>query len=278
MREADRMDEAQAIALVVKRIRSRNLDYPTDGLVADRYEGGWCVYASVDVDESDPVAFLEMPVGRLVFLVGETGLVEEVSSSDPPPNAQERVPRPPRAGLNADEYMEEFAQWLAEDGPDDRRAVDDFAIVGRGDRDHENEVGVEAAQRIEPIVQQLALLGPHGWQWLWADFAFTVSAEISHLRFSSHQGSVVVPVPESVAELVRDQRDAAAHMPAGPWWRLMLTVTDHGETTVNYDYGDGPFPHDRLLAPEHYGNDLDTYPRPYVAAWLARYIEGPDAY
>lgn len=278
------MDAAQAIALVVDRIRTRDLDYPTEGLVADRYDGGWCVYASVDAEEGNPVAFRDLPMARLVFLVGESGLVDEVSSSDPPPDArdrstaQERVPRPPRAGLNADEYMEEFARWLAEDGPDDRPAVRDFHIVGRGVIDHEHEVGAEAAQRIEPIVQQLALLGPPGWRWAWADFAFTVSAEISHLRFSSDQGPVVVPVPESVAELVRDQRDAAASMPAGPWWRLMLTVTDHGETTVTYDYGDGPFPHDRLLAPEHYANDLEAYPRSYVAAWLARYIDGPGAF
>ncbi|MEO3828478.1 hypothetical protein [Actinomadura sp. B10D3] len=278
------MDAAQAIALVVDRIRSRDLDYPTEGLVADRYEGGWCVYASLDADENNPVAFRDSPMARLVFLVGESGLVEEVSSSDPPPDARdqstarERVPRPPRAGLNADEYMEDFARWLAEDGPDDRAAVDDFHIVGRGAIDHENEIGVEAVQRIEPIVHQLALLGPPGWQWLWADFAFTVSAEISHLRFSTPRGSVVAPVPESVAELVRDQRDATAYGPAGPWWRLMLTATDRGETTVTYDYGDGPFPHDRLLAPEHYRNDLDAYPRPYVAAWLARYIEGPGGF
>ncbi|NDU76200.1 hypothetical protein GWI34_26760 [Actinomadura sp. DSM 109109] len=51
--------------------------------------------------------------------------------------------------------------------------------VGRADIDHENEVGVEAAHRIEPIVQQPALLGPPGWRWLWADFAFTVCAALS---------------------------------------------------------------------------------------------------
>jgi hypothetical protein len=136
-------------------------------------------------------------------------------------------------------------------------------------------VAAEASMLIEPIVQELALLGPPEWEWLWAEFAFTVSAEIAHLRFSSYLRSVVVPVPESVAALVRDQRHAVAMMPAGPWWRLLLTVTNRGETTVNYDYGDGPFPYDQLLAPEHYQNDLEAYPRPRVPAWLTRYIEGP---
>ena len=79
----------------------------------------------------------------------------------------------------------------------------------------------------------------------------------------------------NVSALVREQRNAVALTPSGPWWRLLLTVTNHGETTVNYDHGHGPFPHDQLLAPEHYQNDLEAYPRPRVPAWLARYIEGP---
>ena len=44
---------------------------------------------------------------------------------------------------------------------------------------------------------------------------------------------------------------------------------------MNYDHGHGPFPHDQLLAPEHYQSDLEAYPRPRVPVWLARYIEGP---
>ncbi len=47
-REARRMDAAQAISLVVEWIRSRGLDYPTTGLVADRFGAGWSVYAPVD--------------------------------------------------------------------------------------------------------------------------------------------------------------------------------------------------------------------------------------
>ncbi|MEU8123667.1 hypothetical protein AB0C21_33560 [Spirillospora sp. NPDC049024] len=241
----------------------------------------------MDVDESDPMAFLDMPVGRSVFLVGDSGRVEEVSSSVPPHvaqehfaaqertlTAQEPTARPPRAGLDADEYMAEFARWLEQDG-DGEPAISGITVVGSA---AEDATATEANRLIEPIVRELAQLGPPDWEWLRAEFAFTASAEISHLRFSSYQRSVVAPVPESVAALVRRQRLAAAEMPAGPWWRLLLTVTSFGETTVNYDYGEGPFPHDQLLAPDHYLNDLQTYPRPGVPPWLARYIDGPDAH
>jgi hypothetical protein len=58
------MEATQAITLVSDWIRARGLDYPTVGLEADRFEAGWSVYAPVEVDESDPMAFLEIPVGR----------------------------------------------------------------------------------------------------------------------------------------------------------------------------------------------------------------------
>jgi hypothetical protein len=128
---------------------------------------------------------------------------------------------------------------------------------------------------IESVVHELARLGPPEWEWLWVEFTFTASAELAHLRFSSYHRSVVVPVPEQVAEVVREQRGVVAMMSAGPWWRLLPTVTNRGEATVNYDYGDGPFPRDQLLAPEPYRNDLEPYRRPRVPAWLARCIDGP---
>lgn len=277
------MDETQAISLVAEWIRSRGLDYPTTGLAADRFEAGWSVYAPVDVDESDPMAFLDMPVGRSVFLVGDSGRIEEVSSSVPPQVAQdsftarERAAGSSQAGLGSEEHMAEFIRWLEQDGGQEGRdepAISSFTIVG-GETD--DTAAAEASRLIEPVVQELALLGPSDWEWLRAEFAFTVSAEIAHLRFSSYRRSVVAPVPEPVAALVREQRLAAAEMPAGPWWRLLLTVTSFGETTVTYDYGDGPFPHDQLLAPEHYLNDLHAFPRPDVPAWLMRYMDGPDS-
>ncbi|TCO54188.1 hypothetical protein [Actinocrispum wychmicini] len=79
------MDAAQAISLVVEWVRSRGLDYPVQELTADRFEGGWCVYAPVMIADNDS----DEPVRRSVFLVGESGRVEEVSSEDPVAEARE---------------------------------------------------------------------------------------------------------------------------------------------------------------------------------------------
>ena len=125
------------------------------------------------------------------------------------------------------------------------------------------------------IVRQLAQLGPAEWDEFSAEFAFTISSEIAQLRFSSDDRTDLVSVPQSIALLVRRQRELAAQTPDGPWWRLLLTVTNRGETTVAYDYGDDPFPDDQLVAPEHYRNDLEAYPRDRIPVWLAGYIGGP---
>jgi hypothetical protein len=61
-----------------------------EGLAADRFEAGWSVYAPADIDDGDPMAFLDMPVGRSVFLVGDSGRIEEVSASVPPEEARLR--------------------------------------------------------------------------------------------------------------------------------------------------------------------------------------------
>jgi hypothetical protein len=135
--------------------------------------------------------------------------------------------------------------------------------------------GGEVSRLLEPIAQQLARLGPAGWEEFSAEFAFTVSSQIAQLKFVSEGRVGLVPVPQSVAELVVRQREVAARMPAGPWWRLLLTVTNRGQMAVDYDYGDEPFPDDQLVAPEHYRNDLETFPRAHVPVWLAGYVGGP---
>lgn len=292
------MEATQAISLVSDWIRSRRLDYPTDGLAADRFEAGWSVYAPVDVDESDPMAFLDMPVGRSVFLVGDSGRIEEVSSSVPPLQAQarfaaaEHATQPPRAARppngdadEAAEFMAEFERQFNQAAAEGPPAIAGFTIVddrpaGNGDTQtgaEEVATADEASQLIDPIVQQLALLGPQEWDEFSAVFAFTVSSQIAQLQFWSKDRTGLVPVPQSVAALVSQQREVAARMPAGPWWRLLLTVNNSGETSVEYDYGDEPFPDDQLVAPEHYRNDLETYPRERVPVWLAGFIAGPAA-
>jgi hypothetical protein len=285
------MEATQAIALVSDWIRSRGLDYPTEGLAADRFEAGWSVYAPVEVDESDPMAFLDMPVGRSVFLIGDSGRIEEVSSSVPPQQAvdqfmaRERVatPAPPsRDGSDDAEFMAEFERQFREAAGGDSDAVADFTILDAPPGaeqvpPEELATAEEASRLIEPIVQQLAQLGPAGWEEFSAEFAFTVTAQVAQLRFWSADRTGLVPVPQSIADLVRRQREVAARMPAGPWWRLLLNVTNDGETTIDYDYGDEPFPDDQLLAPEHYRSDLEAYPRERIPVWLAGYVAGPEA-
>jgi hypothetical protein len=280
------MEATQAITLVSDWIRSRGLDYPTDGLEADRFEAGWSVYAPVDVDESDPMAFLEMPVGRSVFLVGDSGRIEEVSSSVPPQQAvdqfmaQERATRAPGGETAEAEFMAEFERQFHQAASNGAPAIADFTVVDtppRGPAAGEEATAEEASRLIEPIVQQLAQLGPAGWEEFSAEFAFTVTAQVAQLRFWSADRTGLVPVPQSVADLIRRQREVAARMPAGPWWRLLLNVTNTGETSIDYDYGDEPFPDDQLLAPEHYRSDLEAYPREHIPVWLAGYIAGPEA-
>lgn len=279
------MDAAQAISLVTNWIRSQGLDYPTEGLEADRFELGWSVYAPVDVDESDPMAFLDMPVGRSIFLVGDSGRIKEVSSSVPPQQARDQfivdelAPDHIDDGSDEAEFIAELERQFNTEGSEDASPIADFTIVDTPPQASGDEAALaeEASRLLDPIVQKLAQLGPTGWHEFSAEFAFTVSSQIAQLQFWSGDRTGLVPVPQSVAELVRRQREVAAQMPAGPWLRLLLTVTNRGETTVNYDYGDEPLPDDQLVAPEHYRNDLEAFPRTHVPIWLAGYIAGPAA-
>lgn len=83
-------DRAHAISAVIDYLRRNGIDYPTTDLVADRFEAGWSVYAPVRVDTNDPDSFLDVPVGRAVFLIGDGGRIEQASTSQPPELARQR--------------------------------------------------------------------------------------------------------------------------------------------------------------------------------------------
>ncbi|WP_371798140.1 hypothetical protein OG963_00230 [Streptomyces sp. NBC_01707] len=276
MPEDRRMAAVQAISLVVEEILSRRLDYPTQGLTADRFAAGWSVYAPVNVDDSDPMAFLDMPVGRSVFLVSDAGRIKEISSSVPPHQAEEMFTaeetylcRSPAADRFMTDLKEEVMRLDAASGG--AAGISSFTVVGPSTE----EIVARASRLVGPITQQLAQLGPPGWDHFTAIFSFTVSGEVAQLRFRSGKRRTETPVPEQIALLVRRQRHLAAHLPAGPWWRLLLTVSHSVGTGAHvmteYDYGDEPFPTEDLLAPHHYRNDFAAYPRGEVPGWLKRH-------
>ncbi|WP_399894992.1 hypothetical protein ACGH7X_38425 [Streptomyces sp. BBFR51] len=278
--EGGRMAAARAISLVVDRIRGRRLDYPTEGLAADRFEAGWSVYAPVDIDETDPMAFLDMPVGRSVFLVSDIGRVKEISSSIPPQQAQDMftaeeayVRRTPAEEQSMADLWDEVTRL--DSASQGSAGISSFTI----DAPSQEVAAARASRLLAPITQQLALLGPAaGWDRFAAVFSFTVSGEVAQLRFWSGDRSTEVRVPEQTALLVRRQRHLAARMPAGPWWRLLLTVShsagSSAQITTDYDYGDQRLPDDHLLSPEHYRDDLAAYPRAQTPAWLSAYVAG----
>ncbi|MEV6128911.1 hypothetical protein AB0M05_19065 [Streptomyces violaceusniger] len=280
--EGGRMAAARAISLVVERIRARRLDYPTQGLAADRFEAGWSVYAPVDVDESDPMAFLDMPVGRAVFLVSDVGRIKGMPSSVPPQQAEAMFTAEEayvRRRLAEERFMADLRDEVMrlDRASEGSAGISSFTI----DAPSEEAVAARASRLVDPIVQQVALLGPPGWDRFAVAFSFTVSGEVAQLRFWCGNRSTDVRVPEQIAVLVRRQRHLAARMPAGPWWRLLLAVSHSAGTgaqvTTEYDYGDEPFPDDHLQVPEHYRDDLAAYPRAHTPAWLSAYVAGAGA-
>ncbi|GFG67510.1 hypothetical protein MKUB_50000 [Mycobacterium kubicae] len=283
-----RISAAEAIAIATDYIRQAGFGYPTSELAADRFESGWSVYAPVHVDTSDPASFLDMPVGRAVFLVGDSGRVEQVSSSTPPLQARQRFAEDERAlahratttdpGAFMTEFVDSFNQASV-----GQPVANGFAVLDGApppDREgarRDEEIGEQASAMLEPITQELALLGPPGWQEFTAIFALTVRAGSAECTFSTSDGWRPITVPQSVMDLVRAQREMSAKMSAGPWWRLMLTVTNQGQLRADYDYGDQPFPDHQLQPPENYRDDIAAYPRRGLPVWLAGYLAGPAA-
>ncbi|MEV7211603.1 hypothetical protein AB0O31_00705 [Kitasatospora cineracea] len=269
------LGRADALRLAAERAAAGGMDLPVDVLAAERFAGGWYVYVPEEVDDSDPMAFLDsLTVDAPVFLVGDLGRVREASTSLPPQVLRERfraeevfVRRRPAEEAHLAEFAAAFARAARDD---DRPAAASFTVV-----DDPEALAARAAGLVDPIVQQLSLLGPPGWDGFTAVFSCTVGAEVAQLRFRYGGREEAVRVPESLAVLVRRQRHLAARMPAGPWYRLVLAAdTRPGGAGVltDYDYADDPLPADQLLPAPYYREDLLAYPRPTVPAWLTLHL------
>lgn len=272
------MDAVGAIAAVRAYIGGAGMDYPADQLVADRFEAGWTVYAPVDVDTSDLVAFLQMPVGRAVFLIGDSGRIQQVSSSTPPrvfrqrfAETERRLARRAAVADPGDVAADVAAAFPTPAGdPSGAAAPGDAPALDAAVRQH-------TAEMLDEIGRELGVLGPPGWRRYDAVFAVTVRAEFARLEFETRDGWQPVQVPEAILGLVRAQRHTSAQLSSGPWWRLVMTVTGDGLLQADYDYGDEPFPVEQIQPAQHYRDDIDAYPRPVVPVWLAGYLAGPTA-
>ncbi|MGH3723705.1 MAG: hypothetical protein ACRDUS_06220 [Mycobacterium sp.] len=88
------IDQVTAKDRVVDFCRTNGVQYPLDRLVADRWDGGWQVFA--------PVAEGEIAIGRAIFLVADDGAVEQASTSAPPSQL-------------AEVFARRFAQRVRED-------------------------------------------------------------------------------------------------------------------------------------------------------------------
>ncbi|MGW1191435.1 hypothetical protein [Streptomyces sp. NPDC002559] len=272
-----RIDSARAVVLVQEHISARGLDYPVHGLEADRFAAGWSVYAPVDIDDSDPMAFLDLPLDRSVFLISDTGRIKEVTTAIPPEQvralftAEEAfVRRAPVEESFMNGLKEEFERLDARSGQPG--AVADFTVVSAPSQEL---IAGRVSALAHETAQQLALLGPVQWDRMTAVFSCTVSAETADVSFWDRERPMDVRVPEQIALLVRRQRHLAAAMPAGPWLRMLLTVAKaadgRAQVSTEYDYGDERLPDGQLLAPSHYRNDLAAYPRTEVPTWLTGY-------
>ncbi|MCU1648290.1 MAG: hypothetical protein JWN03_8565 [Nocardia sp.] len=136
----------------------------------------------------------------------------------------------------------------------------------------QQQIAERARELTHTIARELAAAAPAGWQRMDAVFVWTVAAQSWRIYFSGDSNAQRVDPSDKVTSLVREQREVAARMPEGPWWRMLLRLTNSGALETGYDYGDEPFPDEDLLAPDAYLADLQAYPRSRVPVWLAAYV------
>ncbi|MDP7705239.1 MULTISPECIES: Imm61 family immunity protein [unclassified Mycobacterium] len=254
-----------------------------------------------DIGDGFTLADVEFDGRQCRGLVDPAGGVVAISSGDAFSGTWELAPLWLYLKASADEIMRSFEDpagrpLFAEDGERGflagvAQAFEDaggsslasgFTIVddAPGDPDvarRDEQIRAQASTMLDPVAQELAYLGPPGWQQYRAAFALTVRAGVAQLEFTTPDGVQPSRIPEPIVEMVRRQREFTARMSAGPWWRLIMTVTSQGRMSVSYDYGDEPFPADQLQPAQNYRDDIAAFPRPRLPVWLAGYLAGPTA-
>ncbi|MET9489964.1 hypothetical protein [Nocardia sp. NPDC006630] len=127
----------------------------------------------------------------------------------------------------------------------------------------------DLSQRV--IAELVELIAPD-WQRLDAVFAMTVSDEAAQIVVSDDRRTARVLPPAELVARLRELRHLSAESGDGPWWRVLVSLSDAGDVQVDYDYGAEPFPDDQLLPPQAYLADLQVYPRKRLPVWLAAYV------
>ncbi|MEV6771281.1 hypothetical protein AB0N05_21940 [Nocardia sp. NPDC051030] len=136
----------------------------------------------------------------------------------------------------------------------------------------ENQINEQARELSHRIARELAADGPEGWERLDAVFAWTVATQAWNVVYTAQERVARAEPSQATLLLVQEQREVAAQLPDGPWWRMRIVLTSAGEIQTDYDYGDEPFPDDQLFPPEAYQADLAEYPRRRLPVWLAAYV------
>ena len=210
------MEANDAVEAVAHHVRSAGIDYPTTGLRADRFEAGWVVYAPVEIDTSDPAAFLDMPVGRAVFLIGDSGRIQQVSSSEPPQRVQRRFAEQERARVVSTDgdpaFFAEFQDAFQSAGGDPAAT---FTVVGALDP-VDTALREQASTMLDDVARRIAAVAPAQWLEFRAEFAFTVRQEIVAIVFVTPEGPQPrTTAPSEVIEAVRRQREVEAAVRRG---------------------------------------------------------------
>jgi hypothetical protein len=124
------------------------------------------------------------------------------------------------------------------------------------------------------VGRELAATGPDGWQRLDAVFALTRQVEIVRVVYTDGTRATDIGPSAAVLRLVREQRELAARLPAGPWWRMLLTASATGDLDVHYDHGAEPIPAEHRVPPEVYRADLAEFGFPFekLPTWLAAHL------
>lgn len=136
----------------------------------------------------------------------------------------------------------------------------------------EKQITEQAREITHRIGRELAADGPEGWERVDAVFAWTVAAQAWNVVYTAQGRGARGEPSQAALQLVHEQREVAAQLAEGPWWRMRIILTNAGEIQTDYDYGDEPFPDDQLFPPEAYQADLSEYPRRRLPVWLAAYV------